>query len=134
MAYIDWKSVPNSSWNCTDWVNYHKELVKSTGKKNANSLWLGAWQSFGNTGRSSECKSQDFIEYFKSNGIDLTEGAIEELLYQFKSGAETAYNLYKYVMIFVVLLVVILLVVVLVQAAKNPAQFTGQAARAFTGR
>jgi hypothetical protein len=131
MATIEWKSVPSSKWSCTDWVDYHKDLITKTGKKNANSLWLTAWQGFGNKGASSNCKSQDFIEYFKINGIDLTESALEEFIYQFKSGAETTYNFTKYAMIVVVVVILILLIVVAIQAAKNPAQFTGQAARAF---
>lgn len=131
MATIEWKSIPSSKWSCTDWVNYHKELMNKTGKQNANSLWLKAWQAFGKKGASGNCKSQDFIEYFKIQGIDLTESALEEFIYQFKSGAETAYNFTKYSMVIVVVIVLFLLIIVAIQAAKNPAQFTGQAARAF---
>jgi hypothetical protein len=59
--------IPNAGSNSAAWVEWHKTLVDSFGKKQANAEWLKAWNLRGSTSVSDNT----LREYMKKQGITL---------------------------------------------------------------
>ena len=59
--------VPNAGSNSAAWVEWHKTLLDSFGKKVANAEWLKAWNLRGSTSVSDNT----LREYMKKQGITL---------------------------------------------------------------
>jgi len=60
------------SWNCSQWVVWHKALKKVYGRGKANDIWRAAWegQSFWDY-QKNFCKYEEaFVSYFLAEGID----------------------------------------------------------------
>ncbi len=76
MAQLTGIQVPDGNWNCSQWINYHKELKDSFGKGNANTIWLYSWQKLGQEGILSSligncAQDPDFNNYFDKQGINV---------------------------------------------------------------
>lgn len=59
--------IPTSGSSSATWVEWHKTLVDNFGKKEANQLWLKAWNLRGSTSTSDNT----LREYMKKQGISL---------------------------------------------------------------
>lgn len=125
----DWRSIPTIDWTCEQWVDYHKALKKYTGKLNANANFVKAFKTIGITGKGSKCTGDsDFYQYFKSQGIDVSQGSLESLWNETKGFASNIGNAFKiggYVIMGLVLFIIIILIV---SITKNPEKW-GSAVR-----
>lgn len=84
MAIINWNSVPDydewgvdTSWDCMDWVTYHKKLAEHFGKTTANDLWNYAYAKSSALSSNLDCRTfnTDFRKYVKDNNLSPYEGA-----------------------------------------------------------
>jgi hypothetical protein len=84
MAIINWNSVPDydewgvdTSWDCMDWVTYHKKLAEHFGKLTANDLWNYAYAKSKALSSNLDCRTfnTDFRKYVKDNNLSPYEGA-----------------------------------------------------------
>lgn len=79
MAVTTWNIVPDydkwgidDSWNCDDWVQWHKKLKEHFGKERANIIWNYAYAQ-GTEGASHQnCRTfnSSFRTYVKNEGLD----------------------------------------------------------------
>lgn len=68
--------VPTKSSPIEYWVEFHKSLVDYFGKKDANTLFITAWNKLGRKSIVTE-KAKD---YFKSQGLDIKGDLTTEVL------------------------------------------------------
>ena len=79
MKVTTWNTVPNydewgrdTSWNCDDWIQWHKELKKKFGIDRAKYIWEYAYEQ-GTLGASHwDCRSFNttFREYVSQENLD----------------------------------------------------------------
>lgn len=63
---------PDDYWSCSDWIQWHRELVKRYGKEQANVIWISAADKTSFGGHEEFCRyDSSFANYFKQNGIDV---------------------------------------------------------------
>lgn len=84
MAIINWNSVPDydewgidTSWNCMDWVTYHKKLAEHFGKPTATEIWNYAYAQSGSLSSNLDCRTfnTDFRKYVRDNNLSPYQGA-----------------------------------------------------------
>jgi hypothetical protein len=78
MAIINWNTVPDydqwgidSSWNCQDWITWHKKLSEHFGGQTAKELWDYAYAKSGSLSSNLDCRTfnSTFREYVNKNGL-----------------------------------------------------------------
>lgn len=78
MAVINWNTVPDydqwgidSSWNCEDWITWHKKLLDHFGQETAKELWDYAYAKSGSFSSNLDCRTfnSTFREYVNKNGL-----------------------------------------------------------------
>ena len=79
MAVTTWNIVPDydkwgkdSSWNCDDWVSWHKHLKDHFGKERANIIWNYAYAQGTQFASHWDCRTfnSNFRAYVKKEGLD----------------------------------------------------------------
>jgi len=62
----------DSGWSCTEWMHWHKELVKSFGRNKANEMFVLEFDKQSSFDlQVNTCKyNSDFVKYFKSQGLN----------------------------------------------------------------
>ena len=84
MAVINWNTVPDydewgvdSSWNCQEWIMWHKTLVQKFNKQTANDIWNYAYSKSGSLSSNLDCRTfnSDFRKYVRDNGLSPYQGA-----------------------------------------------------------
>lgn len=61
----------DSFWSCTDWVGWHKSMLKKYGKDYADSKWVGEYDTSSYGAHEINCatSSVEFETYVKENGL-----------------------------------------------------------------
>jgi len=60
-------NMPRKTSSGADWIEWHKLLKRTLGKKNANVTWIKAWDLRG--GKGSSASTSDLRNYMKDEGI-----------------------------------------------------------------
>lgn len=123
MAIMTAQSTPNDNWGCGDWIYWHTLLKEEYGNYEANNIWISHYanQSIVSTVRLTCANTNTaFIEYFKTNGIDLNQ--LVNLLSSVSDGTESAITGIKklisiapYLLIALLLFVIYLIYVLIVK-------------------
>jgi hypothetical protein len=111
--------IPNAGSNSAAWVEWHKTLLDSFGKKVANAEWLKAWNLRGSTSVSDNT----LREYMKKQGITLPAtwgqsiedagvGVVDEVL--------GIFHMEKTVGIVVGLVILVPVAILLINLARKP--------------
>jgi hypothetical protein len=69
--------IPTKSSTADVWIEWHKTLKNSIGKKNANIIWLKAWYMRG--GKGSPASTNKLRSYMKQQGIDIETTTLESI-------------------------------------------------------
>jgi hypothetical protein len=89
MAIITWNSVPDydewgidTSWNCNDWISWHKRLSEHFGEGTATEIWNYAFSKSTDLSSNLDCSSfnTDFRNYVKQHGLKPNSDLITETL------------------------------------------------------
>ena len=78
MSMIEGIPIPSSNSGCSEWIAYHKQLIKPSmlGKGNGGIVWLKTWGCFG----SSTCTTNsDFNKYFAKYDINVSTALTSSL-------------------------------------------------------
>ena len=88
--YDNWG--PDSYWSCSEWVEWHKALVKKYGLSEANSKFKLAWdkQDPFEHGISACRYDSGVVAYFRSQGVDIRSFVSAILLPLFETTANVA--------------------------------------------
>lgn len=73
-------NVPTKSSNANVWIAWHKGLKSKFGKKNANLLFLSAFEKRGDSDDFFKTLvTEEMADYFKGEGITLEQGSLSRL-------------------------------------------------------
>lgn len=125
MAVDPSKTIPTGSSESQDWVQWHKDLKKVFGKKQANSIWTYAWSKRG--GINSQANTTTLSNYMEKQGVDFQRTSLAEFgegITDFGSGIASAG---KWIVIIGLGLVGLILIRILLNLTKNPNATVGQA-------
>lgn len=58
-------------WSCSEWKEWFMALKAKHGKKNAQDMWIKAWQSQGAFSHALDCRSfnEEFKTFLKNQGL-----------------------------------------------------------------
>jgi len=79
MSVTTWNTAPDydewgidNSWNCADWIQWHKMLVQHFGKETANYIWNYSYAKSGQFSSNLNCRTfdGDFRQYVASNNLN----------------------------------------------------------------
>ena len=122
------QSIPTASSESQNWVQWHKDLKKVFGKKQANSIWNYAWSKRG--GKNSKGATTTLRNYMGKQGVNIDKTTLSGLadfgdsVGSFFGGVFSAW---KWVMIIGGGAVGIILIRVLWKMSKDPNKTLGQA-------
>ena len=72
------KIAPNRSSESQDWIQFHKALKDSLGKKEALHYWTAFWSSYG--GEDSRANDNVLRTYMEKQGVTLSKGALASIV------------------------------------------------------
>ena len=81
-THITVVSMPNRASGSDAWVAWHEQLKKYLGKKQANIIWLKAWQRR----KGQNASSNALRQYMKKQDVEIDKSTLESLS-DFKSNA-----------------------------------------------
>lgn len=127
-------------WRAADWVEWHRQMRKEFGKKEAERRFLSAWQQLGYTDflyRNNMLDDQNFYEYFEEQGILVggemraTIDNIQDTINDVGNTAQNILNILPWVAIIIgvfILIYVVLNITVFSKAAGTVGGAAGKAA------
>lgn len=62
-------NIPNLDSNSQNWIDWHKYLLKSFGRKDANEIFMQHWQ---NIGQNSDANDSSLRAYMSSQGVNIS--------------------------------------------------------------
>ncbi len=113
------KIIPNKSSSAAAWMEWHKALKSRYGKKQANALFVTAWEKRG----SNAANTMELREYMKDNDVDLGSNTVQDVLDFTSGGIDTIGDMFtigKYLTIGVAVIVVGGLGMLIFNLAKQP--------------
>lgn len=122
--------IPTKSSNESQWIEWHKALNSSFGKKQANALFVKAWRYRG----TSSANTLELRNYLKKQGITIDASVFDDIVDIGGGIADTftgIFNFGKYTTYAVVGIVVIGAGMIVFNLAKSPAQNAGTILKAF---
>lgn len=135
------KSIQNlPSVNSTDaqWIAWYKTLHAEVGKKNANTLFLRAWEKRKNAGLLGSAANTSALRDFLSKyDIDVSpDGIFAYPISAFEyveGGISTAFGIGKWTFLAIAILVLVPVVILSINIARNP-KILVDGMKAYTGR
>ncbi len=132
------ENIPSQSATDAQWIAWYKVLQPEVGKKEANILFLKAWNQRKNSGLlGSAANTSTLRDFLKTKGVDMQPDGILAYpitAYEAVSGAiETAFGIGKWSFIILSAIVIVPVAILLFNIAKNPKLLT-EGAKSFTGR
>lgn len=124
-------NIPSSTGTDVQWIEWHKALKSRYGKKEANVVFLRAWERRKNAKAisGSAANTSRLRNYLQDNGIDLSADGImaypSNILDSVTSGFESAFGVGKTIFMIVIIMVLLFAAVFLFNIAKNPAAAIG---------
>jgi hypothetical protein len=127
MAKVDpSRNIPTGSSQSQDWIEWHKALRKTFGKKEANAIWVFAWSKRG--GIDSAANTGDLNSYLKTQDIDIDRSTLAEAAESFGDFADSFMSIGKWATIITVGVGTLILIKILMSIMKNPKKSVGSAA------
>ncbi len=126
------RSVPTVSSPAESWIQWHRDLRKVFGKKQANSIWVYAWSKRG--GEKSPANTRSLRSYMESQGVDIsrtTLSGVGDSLANFGSGIG---SFVKWTLVGSLVLGGVLVVAVAYNVVKNPTVVNQVASSSPKGR
>lgn len=123
------KIIPNKQSSSQSWIQWHKAMKSRYGKKQANALFVKAWDMRAGTGSSAS--TNELREYMKSNDVVLDTTSFEDVIDTTNTGLDFIgdfFTLGKYMTIGVGVIVVGGLGLLIYNIAKNPIKSASTAA------
>lgn len=69
-------NLPNKSSSTQKWMEWHKALKSTFGRKKANSIFIDNWEKRGNV----SIINNDMQDYFKDNGVNLDKTFVNQIV------------------------------------------------------
>ena len=76
MAKDPSKNIPTASSPSSSWIDWHRRLKKTFGKKQANSIWVYAWSK--RSGVDSQANTNTLSRYMEGEGVDVERTFFDE--------------------------------------------------------
>ena len=117
-------NIPTSSSLPEAWIDWHKQLKSSFGKKQANALFIKAWSRRG----SSAANTSDLRSYLSKNGINISKSAWDSVV---DKGVDVtdffgdAFTMGKYVSISLAVITLGGLALIIFNIGRKPAESIG---------
>lgn len=121
--------IPNKQSGSAAWIQWHKALKNRYGKKQANALFVKAWDLRGGAGTTAS--TVELREYMKDNDVVLDTTTMEDVIDTTNSGLDVIGDIFtmgKYFTIAVGVIVVGGLGVLVYNIVKNPIKSASAAA------
>lgn len=117
------RNIPKASDPSSSWIQWHKQLRKLFGKKDANNIWAYAWAKRG--GVNSQANTMTLREYMSGQGVDIettTLGSIGDTV----SGVVGGFtNTFKWIGIIGLGLVGLVMIRIVWSLTKDPNKTAG---------
>lgn len=120
-------NIPNVNSTDSQWILWHKSLVKYVTKKYANEIFLERWEAVksANSGwTGGKANTSTLRSYLKEQGIEISpDGAlayVESLVDNIESGIESAFGVSKTIFIVIAIIVLVPVAMFLFNVAKQP--------------
>lgn len=119
-------NIPTKSSSYGAWIEWHKELVDAFGLKNANAIFLKAWEVRQPDSFLSQIDYSDrhkLIEYLQQNGLKIDENGIDTIAGYGYGIADTIGGVFKAGKTFVYIIlgiVVLFLLLLAINIGRNP--------------
>ena len=121
--------IPNMQSSSQAWIQWHKAMKSRYGLKEANTLFVKAWDLRGGAGSSAS--TNELRTYMKDNGVTLDTTSIEDVVDTTQSGLDSLGNMFtmgKYVAIGVGVIVLGGAALLVFNIAKQPIKAASAAA------
>src|SRR3989304_7825161 len=115
------KTIPNRQSSSASWIKWHETMKSRYGKKEANTLFLKAWDKRGGAGSSAS--TNELREYMKDNDVVLDTTTLESITDTASKGLDGIgdfFTMGKYVAIAVGVIIVGGLGMLIFNIAKQP--------------
>lgn len=70
-------SMPTKSSSGEAWIEWHKKMKRTLGKKNANLTWVKAWDLRG--GKNSNASTNSLRNYMKDEGVEVDKTTLQSV-------------------------------------------------------
>lgn len=124
------KIIPTKQSSSQAWIQWHKAMKNRYGKKQANTLFVKAWDMRGGAGSSAS--TNELREYMKDNDVVLDTTTIENIVDTTSTGLDALGDVFttgKYLFLGLGVIVVGGLAMLVYNVAKNPAKSVATAAQ-----
>lgn len=74
MAKDPSKNIPNSRSPAEAWIQWHRDLKRTFGRRQANSIWVYAWSKRG--GINSPANTRNLRNYMSGEGVDVSRTSL----------------------------------------------------------
>lgn len=118
-------NIPTARSSDAEWINWHQNLKKMFGKKDANAIWVFAWSKRG--GVDNPANTTGLSNYMEKQGVDIERSTLDEIgegLYDFTSGALTVG---KWIILIPLGIGGIILILILIKLFRSPNANIGNA-------
>lgn len=122
--------IPSKASESQKWIVWHKAMKSRYGKKEANILFIKAWEMRGGAG--SKASTNELREYMSDNGVALDTTAIEDVVDTTSRGLDAMgdfFTMGKYLAIGLGVIVVGGLGMLVFNIARNPIKSAGAAVK-----
>lgn len=122
--------IPQSNSAGSKWIIWHKALKKKFGKRQANIIWLKAWEVRG--GKGTSASTSDLRTYMEENGVNLETTSLEDVAdfgVSVGDAFELGFNVYKWLMIALGISVVGGVAILIFNVASKPIETLNSASK-----
>lgn len=140
MAVDPVKTLPNTNSSGAQWIEWHVALKKAFGKKEANTLFLMAWEkrhAEGNLLTGSKANTVELRNYLEKQGITISgEGALDyasDAWDDTENFFSSAFGVGKTVGIILLVIILVPVAILLINVARNP-KLIVDGFKAYSGR
>ncbi len=119
------ENIPSQSATDAQWIAWYKVLQGEVGRKEANILFLKAWNQRKNAGLLGAASNTSALrDFLKTKGVDVQpDGLLAYPITAYEAvagGLETAFGVGKWTLIILSLVIIIPVALLLFNIAKNP--------------
>lgn len=119
------ETIPSINASDAQWIQWHKLLKKETGSKNANILFLRAWEKRKNEGLlGSSANTSTLRDYLATQNIDVRPDGVFaypiSTIESIEGAIETSFGVGKWVFIILAVIILVPVTLLLINIARNP--------------
>jgi hypothetical protein len=132
------ENIPSNSATDAQWIAWYEVLQPEVGRKEANILFLKAWNQRKNAGiLGASSNTSALRDFLKTKGVDVRpDGLLAYPISAYEAvagGIETFFGISKWTFIIMATIVIIPVAILLFNIAKNP-RLLIDGTKAFTGK